>query len=59
MSMVNPQYADNHSFVFYARSGRTRTAQMVTLFIDAETGTVLSDIAEYSGAAVKTYYRLN
>ena len=44
----------------FSVSGRTRTAQSVTVLIDAETGNVtLTDLAEYSGSVVKTYYRLN
>lgn len=44
----------------FSVSGRTRTAQSVTVLIDAETGNVsVTDLAEYSGSVVKTYYRLN
>ena len=44
----------------FSVSGRTRTAQSVTVLIDAETGNVsLTDLAEYSGSVIKTYYRLN
>ena len=44
----------------FTYSGRTRTGQSVTVLIDAETGNVtLTDLAEYSGSVVKTYYRLN
>lgn len=44
----------------FSVSGRTRDAKSVTVLIDAETGNVsLTDLAEYSGSVVKTYYRLN
>lgn len=44
----------------FSVSGRTRDANSVTVLIDAETGNVsITDLAEYSGSVVKTYYRLN
>ena len=50
------QYANG----VFSVSGRTRTAQSVTVLIDAETGNVsMTEFAEYSGSFIKTYYRLN
>ena len=44
----------------FSVTGKTRTAQTVTVLIDAQTGNVsLTDLSDYSGSVVKTYYRLN
>ena len=44
----------------FSVSGKTRTAQSVTVLIDVETGDVtLTDLSEYSGSVIKSYYRLN
>jgi len=44
----------------FSVSGKTRTAQSVTVLIDVETGDVtLTGLSEYSGSVIKSYYRLN
>ena len=53
-------YSAYYSNGVFSVSGRTRTAQSVTVLIDAETGDVtLTDLSEYSGPVIKSYYRLN
>ena len=53
-------YTSFYSNGIFSVSGKTRTAQSVTVLIDAETGDVsLTDLSEYSGSVIKSYYRLN
>lgn len=52
----------NSEFVggLFTITGLTRTAQTVTVLVDAETGSVtVTDIVNYSGSVVSSYYRLN
>ncbi|MBQ7194242.1 MAG: hypothetical protein IJS07_01240 [Bacteroidales bacterium] len=53
-------YYASYSNGVFSVSGKTRTAQSVTVLIDVETGDVtLTGFSEYSGSVIKSYYRLN
>ena len=53
-------YSAYYSNGVFSVSGKTRTAQSVTVLIDVETGDVtLTGLSEYSGSVIKSYYRLN
>lgn len=53
-------YSAYYSNGVFSVSGKTRTATSVTVLIDVETGDVtLTDLSEYSGPVIKSYYRLN
>ena len=53
-------YSAYYNNGIFSVSGRTRTATSVTVLIDVETGDVtLTDLSEYSGPVIQSYYRLN
>ena len=58
-ALVSITYSEFVGGVFTI-TGLTRTAQTVTVLVDAETGAVtVTDIVNYSGSVVSSYYRLN